>query len=410
MEFAENNRISHRQLYRQMILGFLAPFWLCMSGRGKLNGVDAVIGTVIAVVLLCFYVVFLIRLAPAFEDLKKTAGAFMGRVTGAFFLLFILLAGGYLLTLLQEVVPISLITGISGRWIAFWAILTCAVGAHKGMQRRGRIAEVSGGLLLAGILLMMVLCIPQGKAAYLEEMVQSWNFSGEKILWSGYGVVCAFSAVGLLPFLLGNVEKYGSAGKSVMFGIITLGGILAGMEILLPAVLGYGRVQAERYPVLPLLDGADLPGNVLARFDVLWLGFLLYSLLFALGSLLLPEGTSGKRAVLDTGSDLSDFTDRGKWKGNHGLFWMVSGICFCSRASALSDVSVFPGKRAAQEKSCGCNFHDVVLYVVSGWMCFCCGAGETDVSAGVRGGCFGRGNLCNLWNAGSFPEYRAEKE
>ena len=97
MEFAENNRISHRQLYRQMILGFLAPFWLCMSGRGKLNGVDAVIGTVIAVVLLCFYVVFLIRLAPAFEDLKKTAGAFMGRVTGAFFLLFILLAGGYLL-------------------------------------------------------------------------------------------------------------------------------------------------------------------------------------------------------------------------------------------------------------------------------------------------------------------------
>ena len=119
MEFAENNRISHRQLYRQMILGFLAPFWLCMSGRGKLNGVDAVIGTVIAVVLLCFYVVFLIRLAPAFEDLKKTAGAFMGRVTGAFFLLFILLAGGYLLALLQEVVPISLITGISGRWIAF---------------------------------------------------------------------------------------------------------------------------------------------------------------------------------------------------------------------------------------------------------------------------------------------------
>ena len=60
-----------------------------------------------------------------------------------------------------------------------------------------------------------------------------------------------------------------------MFGSITLGGILAGMEILLPAVLGYGRVQAERYPVLPLLDGADLPGNVLARFDVLWLGFLL---------------------------------------------------------------------------------------------------------------------------------------
>lgn len=51
------------------------------------------------------------------------------------------------------------------------------------------------------------------------------------------------------------------------------------MELLLPAVLGYDRVAAESYPVLPLLAGADLPGNVLARFDILWMGFLLYSLL-----------------------------------------------------------------------------------------------------------------------------------
>lgn len=94
-----------------------------------------------------------------------------------------------------------------------------------------------------------------------------------------YGTLCAFSPVALLPFLLGNVEKYGSAGKTVAGGILTLGGILIGMELLLPAVLGYDRVAAESYPVLPLLAGADLPGNVLARFDILWMGFLLYSLL-----------------------------------------------------------------------------------------------------------------------------------
>ena len=38
MRFVENNRISHRQLYRQMILEFLAPFILCMYGVRKLNG------------------------------------------------------------------------------------------------------------------------------------------------------------------------------------------------------------------------------------------------------------------------------------------------------------------------------------------------------------------------------------
>ena len=53
----------------------------------------------------------------------------------------------------------------------------------------------------------------------------------------------------------------GSAGKTVAGGILTLGGILIGMELLLPAVLGYDRVAAESYPVLPLLAGADLPGK-----------------------------------------------------------------------------------------------------------------------------------------------------
>ena len=33
MRFAENNRISHRQMYRQMILALLAPFMLCVFGR-----------------------------------------------------------------------------------------------------------------------------------------------------------------------------------------------------------------------------------------------------------------------------------------------------------------------------------------------------------------------------------------
>ena len=286
MKFAENNRISHRQLYRQMILAFLAPFMLCIFGRGGINGISAVAGILLALVLLGFYVILLIRLTPSFEDLVKSAGGFVGRIIGLFFLIYILLAGGYLLALLRRLIPASLITGISGRWIAFWAILVCSVGSSRGMQRRGRMAEVSGGLLLGGIFIMMGLCVPQARAEYFTEVIQWGELTAENVWRSFYGVLCAFSAIGLLPFLLGDVEKYGSAGKTAAGGILTLGGLLVGMELLLPAVLGYDRVKSESYPVLPLLDGADLPGNVLARFDVIWMGFLLYSLLFAIGSLL----------------------------------------------------------------------------------------------------------------------------
>ena len=286
MRFAENNRISHRQLYRQMILALLAPFMLCIFGKGGMNGISAVAGMIFALILLGFYVIWLIRLTPSFEDPVKSAGAFAGRLIGIFFLIYVLMAGGYLLALLRRLVPVKLITGVSGRWIAFWAVLICSVGTCKGVQRRGRMAEVSGSLLLGGIMIMMILCVPQAKTEYLMGGIRWEELTVRNVSQSFYGTLCAFSPVALLPFLLENVEKYGSAGKTVAGGILTLGGILIGMELLLPAVLGYDRVMAESYPVLPLLAGADLPGNVLARFDILWMGFLLYSLLFAIGSLL----------------------------------------------------------------------------------------------------------------------------
>lgn len=133
---------------------------------------------------------------------------------------------------------------------------------------------------------------------------------------SGYKVICVFAGLGLLPFSLDQVaksngkasdlqgeivrssfrehagnsqerkEKRNGTGKTVSLAVCTLGVLLILTELLLPSVFGWGRLKYENYPILPLLAGADLPGNVLARFDVLWMGFLLYGLLFSIGSLL----------------------------------------------------------------------------------------------------------------------------
>lgn len=315
MKFAENNRISHRQLYRQMILAFVAPFLLCLPGTGGINGRNGMAGTLAALVLLAFYVIFLVRLAPLYGNLKKNAGPVWARAVGVFFLVYVLLTAGFLLTLFEEIVPVSLVADMPGKWLSFFALLVCAMGTHRGMQRRGRIAEVSGGLLLWSVLLLMVLCVGQGKTEYLQEMAASAPLEPAGFLRGGYGILCAFSGIGLLPFVLVDVEKQGSAGKSAALAIFTLGGILLGMQVLLPAVLGWDRVLAEKYPVLPLLSGADLPGNVLARFDVLWMGFLIYSLLFSVGSL------------LHYGHQIIRQTSMGT-----GRFWMAAVIYILSAA------------------------------------------------------------------------------
>ncbi len=284
MTFAENNRISHRQLYRQMVLAFTAPFLLCLFGGGKLLGGEKIVGTVLAVILLLFYVIFLIRVAPDFANPLKPMGRFFGKATGVFFVLYTILTAAFLLDILEEIVPKSLVAGVPGEWISFFAIVCASLGTHRGMQRRGRAAEVTGGIFILGIGAMLVLSAFQGKAAYLSEMPFSSGSGGA--FTGGYGVLCAFSGLGLLPFALEDVEKQGSAGKTVMFGVLTLGGMLLAVQMILPAVFGWNRVIKEKYPVLPLLAGADMPGNVLSRFDVLWLGFLIYGLLFSIGSLL----------------------------------------------------------------------------------------------------------------------------
>lgn len=358
MDYADNNRISHRQLYRQMVLAFLAPMLLCLPGRDQILGAAGIIGTMLAGAFLILYIFFLRRLVPWYSDPVKMLGPIAGRLTGLFFLSYVILANGYLLSLIGKLVPAVLVTGIPGTVIIFFAVFVCSFGTCKGMQRRGRMAEVSGGVLLGGILLMLLLCMGQIRIAYLKEMPAL--LSGQAILRSFYGVLCAFSGIALLPFMLRDVEKRSTVGKPLVVGILTLAGLLAGILLLLPAVLGWNRLQQESYPVLPLLAGADLPGNVLARFDVLWMGFLLYSLLFAVGSLfhyghqILVRSHMGKGQWWLPAAVFAAAVINADGKGIETVFGSYLGYVFVPGLILIQGGMLFNRKKKRQKKLTGC--------------------------------------------------------
>lgn len=284
MKYAENNRISHRQLYRQILLTFLAPFLLCLNGKGGLLGLSGAVGIILAVIFLLLYSFFYLRSTYGYADMLRSFGKVRAVIFGGFFLIYLVMAGAYLLNLIGRIIPVWLIFGISEKWLLLFAVSVCACGMEKGLQKRGRMAEVTGGSFLGAILLLLVLCAGQGKAEYITELFREEAFSVQTSIRSAYRYLCFFSGISLLPFVMKDVEKRGSAGKTVIGGILTVSGIMICVLVLLPAVLGWRRVQSETWPVLSLLAGADLPGNVLARFDVLWMGFLLYGLLFTIGS------------------------------------------------------------------------------------------------------------------------------
>ena len=171
MKFAENNRISHRQLYRQIVIAFLAPFLLCLFGNGRTLGLGGLAGTVLALAVILFYVIFLVRLRHAFANPCKTAGKIWGRTAGIFFLVYCVLGAAFLLDLLGDIVAVSLGTGISKGWLCLIALVVCSMGTYRGIQRRGRIGEVSGGIVLASVIIMLLLSVGQGKWEYLQEML-----------------------------------------------------------------------------------------------------------------------------------------------------------------------------------------------------------------------------------------------
>lgn len=241
-------------------------------------------GIILAVIFLLLYSFFYLRSTYGYADMIRSFGKAGAVIFGGFFLIYLVMAGAYLLNLIGRIIPVWLIFGISEKWLLLFAVLVCAYGMEKGMQKRGRMAEVTGGIFLGAILLLLVLCAGQGKTEYITELFREESFSIETSIRSAYRYLCFFSGISLLPFVMKDVEKRGSAGKTVIWGILTVSGVMICVLLLLPAVLGWRRVQSETWPVLSLLAGADLPGNVLARFDVLWMGFLLYSLLFAVGS------------------------------------------------------------------------------------------------------------------------------
>ena len=138
-----------------MILAFLAPFLLCLPGKEGLLGKSGIAGVFLALALLALYVLLLLRMVPWYSDLVKSLGTVSGRGAGAFFLVYVILTGAYLARLMADLIPAVLVTGIPGSLISFLTVAVCSFGTCKGMQRRGRMAEVSGGILLWGIVLMM---------------------------------------------------------------------------------------------------------------------------------------------------------------------------------------------------------------------------------------------------------------
>jgi hypothetical protein len=282
--FAENERISYRQLFRQMVLSMIAPFMLCIAGLGQVRGVNGFIATVLVLFLLYFFVIFLVRLGTAFEHMEKYMGKIQSKVICFIYLVYILFTAAYLVNLTGKLGEKWLLSGENEILIKAAIVLVCMAGTRKEMERRSRLGEVSFGIIVGGILLLLFLSCVQGNHFSVKEFLDQ-KITAAKIGTGCYQEISGFLPMVLFPFLYSHVEKAPGSGKILRAAIFFLGILLGFLIFLLPVTLGWDRMSQEEFPILPLLAGTNLPGNVMARFDVIWISLFIYSLFYSIGSL-----------------------------------------------------------------------------------------------------------------------------
>ena len=191
----------------------------------------------------------------------------------------------YFFSLIEQIVPVWAVSGIATGWLIFWAVVVCAYGADHGMQRRGRMAGVSGGTFFICDHTYAAVVYRAGECRIFERNAAGKSIVGERRSFTARMMWCVrFSGISLLPFVLQNVEKRGNSGKIVTSAILTVSGILLLILFILPSVLGWGRIQKELYPVLPLMQEQTCREMYLPGLMYSGLVFYCTGIFFALGS------------------------------------------------------------------------------------------------------------------------------
>ena len=146
--FADNARISHRQLFRQIVLGVIGIYTLVIPIFPEVFGRQGILCllTVMAVYILFF--VYFIRIKTVMQNPRRYMGKILGSIFVFLYMSWLWFMGVYLLLTIARITDRFLIEGS-----VYWIVIILAgaatyLGSHQGLERRGRMAEVCFPVLL----------------------------------------------------------------------------------------------------------------------------------------------------------------------------------------------------------------------------------------------------------------------
>lgn len=346
--FADNARISHRQLFRQIVLGLIGIYTLAIPVFPEVSGRQGILCLLTAMAVYLLFCIYFIRIKTVMQNPRRYMGKILGSVFVFLYMSWLWLMGVYLLLMTARITDRFLIEGS-----VYWIVIVLAgivtyLGSHQGLERRGRMAEVCFPVFLFILAGMLCLGILRMKSYYLGELgdltLQGW-------LKGSYQVFCAFLSFTFLPVALGNVKKPGETGKVMRGALFLVTGILMLCLLLLQGSFGIGGYEHSRYPMVEFMAGIRIPGDFLERVDIFWVAAVMFSMLFALGGVFFYNHELLVRTDMEKGAP---FLATGvvaaaliceKAQVSPELFWKITGWFYGPLFLLLLIYAGFAGKK-----------------------------------------------------------------
>lgn len=346
--FADNARISHRQLFRQIVLGLIGIYTLAIPVFPEVSGRQGILCLLTAMAVYLLFCIYFIRIKTVMQNPRRYMGKILGSVFVFLYMSWLWLMGVYLLLMTARITDRFLIEGS-----VYWIVIVLAgivtyLGSHQGLERRGRMAEVCFPVFLFILAGMLCLGILRMKSYYLGELgdltLQGW-------LKGSYQVFCAFLPFTFLPVALGNVKKPGETGKVMRGALFLVTGILMLCLLLLQGSFGIGAYEHSRYPMVEFMAGIRIPGDFLERVDIFWVAAVMFSMLFALGGVFFYNHELLVRTDMEKGAP---FLATGvvaaaliceKAQVSPELFWEITGWFYGPLFLLLLIYAGFAGKK-----------------------------------------------------------------
>ncbi|MGI6012174.1 MAG: GerAB/ArcD/ProY family transporter [Ruminococcus sp.] len=281
--FADNHRISRRQLGRQFLLGLSGIFLLTIPQMPQLSGWSGILGCALGLLVLWIYLFFLLRKTAVTRNIKERMSRPAYWTAAVFFLSYLVMSGGFMVKNISSMVSFSLLNSSRTWGIGILFLAAALLGTGHEIQRRARLGEVACVPVVGGLFLLLI------TAAFQIDHIDLSGFAAPaagEVLESAYYIFCSFSIVGLLPFVMHRVKRPQGSLRHLYGATGTVSFLLLFCLVVLQLLFGVQGVRKKKIPLTALMSSVNFPGDFLDRFDALWMVFMIFALLYSLGTVL----------------------------------------------------------------------------------------------------------------------------